>query len=339
MTINVGLVTSDALILGCDSISSITQGYVDLAFVDWKTDEKGETIKDSSGNFVIGVNQGCVRHLVTDVYSGVTKMLKICHSPVVVAVTAGLAKLSNRTIKAVADDFCRKYGKEKNGRESVKAVAEEFIEFVYERYNQAIPPGDGPFDLRPDLSFLIGGYGKNDDFPSLYYASAKDRSVAPHFENGAGGIAWNGQSDGVERLIRGYDSVVKQQLEDHYLEQMVKQRKDLIQVTSRIVNDILEKLGVEMPNGVDLNIPATERQEPLWNAWAASIDYDNMPIQDAIDFVSFLVNLQSGKQKFARGIATVGGRTHVGIVTKSEGFRVINPPKLIHKHTGFGNDL
>jgi hypothetical protein len=62
-----------------------------------------------------------------------------------------------------------------------------------------------------------------------------------------------------------------------------------------------------------------------------------MPIQEAINFVAFLVNLQAGKDRFARGVPTVGGRVHVGVVRK-EGFELLNEPKLTHRYTGFGDD-
>ena len=46
-----------------------------------------------------------------------------------------------------------------------------------------------------------------------------------------------------------------------------------------------------------------------------SIDYANLPHQEAINFVSFLVLLQDGRARFGRGVPTVGGRTHIGIIT------------------------
>jgi hypothetical protein len=64
-----------------------------------------------------------------------------------------------------------------------------------------------------------------------------------------------------------------------------------------------------------------------------------LPLQEAITFVAFLVNLQSGKSRFARGVATVGGRTHIGIITKGKDFRLLDEPELKHRHTGFGDDL
>jgi hypothetical protein len=61
----------------------------------------------------------------------------------------------------------------------------------------------------------------------------------------------------------------------------------------------------------------------------------NLPLQDAVDLASFLVGLQSGKSKFAMGVPRAGGRTHVGVVTRYEGFRMLGEPELRHTHVGF----
>jgi hypothetical protein len=47
------------------------------------------------------------------------------------------------------------------------------------------------------------------------------------------------------------------------------------------------------------------------------------------------VGLQSGKSKFAVGVPTVGGRTHVGVITRHEGFRMLSEPELRHRPVGF----
>ena len=57
-----------------------------------------------------------------------------------------------------------------------------------------------------------------------------------------------------------------------------------------------------------------------------------------IDFVSWLVMIQSGKAKFAIGLPTVGGRTHIGVITKNE-FKLLGELDLEHRFTGFEHDL
>ena len=104
------------------------------------------------------------------------------------------------------------------------------------------------------------------------------------------------------------------------------------------INLILDKLKKAMPEGVDINVPGIDSLKLDWRKHGLSIPYANLPTQEAVNFVAFLVNLQSGRSRFARGVATVGGRTHIGLITKDQGFRVLNEPELIHRSTGFGDD-
>jgi hypothetical protein len=76
-----------------------------------------------------------------------------------------------------------------------------------------------------------------------------------------------------------------------------------------------------------------------WESYAVGIDYANLPLQEGINLVGFLVMLQAGKSRFARGIATVGGRIHIGVVTKEGGFRPLGETELSHRLTGFTDDI
>jgi hypothetical protein len=41
----------------------------------------------------------------------------------------------------------------------------------------------------------------------------------------------------------------------------------------------------------------------------------------------------------AQGVPTVGGRIHIGIITQSGGFKMLNEPDLSHQTTGFAGDF
>ena len=62
--------------------------------------------------------------------------------------------------------------------------------------------------------------------------------------------------------------------------------------------------------------------------------YGNLPIKDSLDLTAYLVELQSGQAKFAKGIATVGGRTRIGLIRKQEGFHMLNEPELHYTRVG-----
>jgi hypothetical protein len=335
MTINIALLTADALIFGCDSYSSVTQKYIDPFSILWRTDASGAPVQTHDGKYTLDFGFDDLKELVVDVHSGVTKMFVLHRRPIVVAVTAGLGMLRGRTIAAIAGDF---YGEiENRGYGSVRDVAEHFLDYVGAEYQQHF---EGQPDwAKVDLSFLIGGYAAADRFPSLFRLHLHERRFIEAFAPGQTGVAYNGQADAVERVLGGVDVNLRFTVLKHYRALAERQHKQWTDTLARVVNEVLEKIGAPMPADVNLDVPAVDHSEPDWTTVQLAVDFAFMSKQDAIDFVSFLVNLQSGAQKFARGAATVGGRTHIGVVTKAEGYQVINPPKLVHRHTGFGDAI
>ena len=108
MTINIGVVTSEALVLGCDSIAS-TSAYLVDPFAGGATYEPSE-----DGTMTI---KGRIEHIqpyTTGARAGFTKMFRLSPDPCpVVAVTSGRAKLSERTVGSLAHEFCEKQGTKK----------------------------------------------------------------------------------------------------------------------------------------------------------------------------------------------------------------------------------
>jgi hypothetical protein len=82
-------------------------------------------------------------------------------------------------------------------------------------------------------------------------------------------------------------------------------------------------------------LPATDPIVFPWDGFGARISFSDLPLQDAIDFAAYLANIQSGWAKFSAGLARVGGRTHIGLITRDQGFRMINETALTHSNTGF----
>jgi hypothetical protein len=108
---------------------------------------------------------------------------------------------------------------------------------------------------------------------------------------------------------------------------------------TRILGDVLSKLEAPFPDDIDTTLPARKEVDLDLSELRLDIECANLPLQDAVDLVSSLVNLQSGRSKFVRGVATVGGRTRIGVITKSADLRMINEPEIIHRNIGFGFDF
>lgn len=74
MTINVGLVTSDALVLGCDSVASTTQYFLDPLAMPWDRGTDGTPAKDADGRLTMKFRIGDFQQVVTNAWGGVTKI-------------------------------------------------------------------------------------------------------------------------------------------------------------------------------------------------------------------------------------------------------------------------
>ena len=341
MTINIALVTSDALVFGCDSIASTVGYMVDPFSLAIQKDAAGNIQKDANGNRLVALDMSKLEAVVTNAWGGVTKMFGLHKGKCpVVAVTAGLAKFNDgRTIKSIAEEFADKQTARAKPFVNVEAVANEFLRFLRKAYEKHYRGSNLPQQYREELNFLVGGYGRDDAFPSLYRVKIKDNSVKPEYVGGKTGLSWEGQSDSVERLIRGYDGNLRARIESLVNKTFLDHHKSMTDALARIVNEVLTKLSMPMPPGVDTSLPASANLTLPWEDGRLPITYGALPIQDAVRFVSFLVNLQSGKSKFAYGVATVGGRTHIGVVTKVDGFSPLEEPQLKHTDKGFGDDL
>lgn len=331
MTINVGIVTAEGLIFGCDSIASTTKYLLDPFKLD-HTD-------DGSGNFDLNFNYGDLEVQTTNVWSGVTKMFPIsAGSSPVSAVTAGLARLQGRTMSSLANEFLT--GDKKNKPRSVKAISERFLAFLHKEYEEQYKSSTLPENLRDGPEFLVGGYGYRDKFASLYKIKVMENTVTPLYNKGEFGVAWAGQSDAVERLIHGSDNPVRQMVEG-CVEKCLRDYHDaMVTRMTEILQQLLDHFGKSLPDGIDTTLPVLPNGPDLqWQKYGLDLTVSNLPLQDAVDFAAFLVNMQSGKAKFVNGVATVGGYTHIGVVTKAEGFRMIREPELKHENTGFSHDF
>lgn len=341
MTINIALVTNEALVFGCDSIASTVGHMVDPFSLTWQKDAAGNYQKDASGNPLVALEMSKIEPVVTNAWGGVTKMFCLHEGKTpVVAVTAGMAKFRDgRTIKSLAEEFAEKQRGRAKPFVRVEAVANEFLRFFHRAYSRHYLGSAVLPQYRDELNFLIGGYGRDDAFPSLYRIKVRENTINEDWAKGKSGLSWEGQSDGVERLIRGYDGNLRGAVESYLQQAFADHHQQMTDAVARIVNDVLAKLGAAMPAGVDTSLPGSAQLTLPWDNAKLWVTYASLPVQDAVRLVSFLVNLQSGRSKFAYGVATVGGRTHIGVVTKTEGFKMLDEPILKHTDRGFGDDF
>ncbi len=176
MTINIAVLTSEALVLSCDSIASVTEYFVDpFACPSERTDD---------GSLSVTVTAADVIPQVTNTWDGVTKLFLLRGgSCPVAAVTAGLAKLNNRSMSSYANQFLSEHGgsapvevpetmptlvgphRLKSVLGSVEDVAEEFLGFMRGYYDTHYGDSKVPEEYRDGPLFLVGGYDREDHLP------------------------------------------------------------------------------------------------------------------------------------------------------------------------------
>ncbi|MEX0695955.1 MAG: hypothetical protein WEB85_14415, partial [Dongiaceae bacterium] len=297
MTINIGLVTSDAVVLACDSVASTTSYFLDPIALQWARDADGKWAKDADGKFSLKFDFDDYQSIVTNAWGGVTKMLPLHkgESPVV-AVTAGLAKIKGRPIASLAGEFFEKSEKRKRKCVNVDVICKEFLEFIRAKYDEHYKDSSLPEVLREGPEFLVGGFGRDDEFPSLYRISVREKKVKAELGQPVPqtrtGVSWNGQSDAVERFIRGYAYEARRHVERTVAAELKTHGGIVAKYVSDEINGLMGKIGQPIPPDFKLEIPELKEIKVDWSQFVVDIDYANLPIQEAVKFASFLVLVQ-----------------------------------------------
>lgn len=340
LTINIAVATRDAIILGCDSLSSVveTAAFPLRNGMGFAKDANGNEIIDADGNRLIPVGE--VRSVVTNVYGGVSKMFLLYEKNgfSVAAVTAGKATLGGLTIAELAKRFCIRNKDDQQVFLTVEQVANEFLRYIRENWERDVDFANTDPSLHrflPPLQFIVAGHCPDDHIGRVYKLDVHANMCFDTFPDGDHcGASWAGQSDFVERLLLGVDHGVKHSVQEQF-------GKSVKEATTQVLTAMVESLtksGVNIPEGFEMDFPGLP-SSPSWEAAQADIQFQDLSTQYAIDFVELLVNTQSGMQRFGSGIPTVGGRTHIGVLRRGESFKMLNEPELTHNHTGYSHDL
>lgn len=342
MTINVVAATFDAVVLGCDSLSSV----VERAYFPFRhgssfaLDGEGNRMVDAEGNFLFAYKPEQLSYTATSVMGGVRKMFAVCDDGErsdcsVAALTSGMATLNGVTIAQVVERYRRLKRTEGAAFTKVLDVANDFLAHMRRLWEaQLVGVSE---DLRQSyrLNFLMAGYCSDDAYIKVFRVDVADGSVTEQFPAGSHcGATWDGQSDFASRLILGIDASLERKITRSIAQALSDQRESIIGG----VLESLERSGVVLPEGFTMTIQESVPPSLPFSAGEAEVDWENLPVQSAIELVSALVNAESGMQKFARGIPMVGGRTRIGLLRRNSPFVTLNEPDLTHTHVGYATD-
>jgi len=163
----------------------------------------------------------------------------------------------------------------------VKSIAQGLFENIKKNYETefAILPND----KRPPLGILISGYSSNKFFPDQWEINfpLSNQITEPRPDvNGKPtfGANWFGLTESIIRLHWGRDDQLIDVLANHFK-------------------------------------VSTEEIKPLVNQFQYPVAFDGMPLQDAIDYTVYLVNVVIGRFRFVVGAPLCGGEIDVAVIT------------------------
>ena len=194
----------------------------------------------------------------------------------------GIASISNRSIQSLIMEFEYDYKFLKNNKTyTVKNIANDLFTELKAKYDTAYPTSG----QQPLLGLYIGGYSSRQFFSDQYtyeFPKSTDWAVVrKNKPNGSPdfGANWYGQKGALIRLIKGYDL------------------GSLNELTKRGVDKAI------VQKWIDDNVP----EMPLI--------FDGMPIQDAVDFADYAVQVTIGCFRFAGGPPLCGGNIDIAVIT------------------------
>lgn len=218
---------------------------------------------------------------VLQTFESANKLTRIKDYPIGV-MTWGIASISNRSIPSLIMEW--EYGLSSsflNAGFTMRDMADGLHEFIAARYDKSYPATK----KRPKLGMFIGGYSGGQFFSEQFYCEWPNeiawQEVRPNKPDGSPdfGANWFGQIDALSRLIHGYDKAG--------INELIKRGADKTIVQKWMDDHVSELLLV----------------------------FDGMPIQDAVDFANYAVQLTIGKFRFSVGVPVCGGNVDIAVIT------------------------
>jgi len=167
---------------------------------------------------------------------------------------------------------------------NLKEIAEGLLNHIRKFYDAEFEIQ--PNEQRPSLGILVSGYSSSKFFPRQWLinlpTSTRLEEVRPDVSDKPSfGANWFGLTDAIKRLHFGRDDQAIHILTEHF------------QVSPQEIHELLARL--EYP-----------------------VVFDGMPLQDAIDYAVYLINVAIGRYRFVIGAPLCGGEIDVAVITPNE---------------------
>jgi hypothetical protein len=326
MTTTVALAARDFIAVACDSLATTS---VDLApayeIASTFFDANGQLKRDGSGAPLLQNARQIwdkAQSIPVDQLPSVMKLYDL--EPMRACLLfAGLSRISDTTIWNLVETFKAEADiKSAVSTYTMEWLAEKLRAFVDAIYQREIPDAW----MRPMMEIILSGYSAQHREPELWRLTFNYDRLTTQFKcdihnpvpRGQFNVIFGGQYDVISRVVNGVDVPSYWSLRQRAAEALGRYHDELLAQ----VQAINANIAIPKPNFYDQKYNLFgDDQGGVTRIFS---DVGSLSEQAGIDFVYFLVDVMIKAQEFSSSIATVGGKIHVALLTKSRPFRFIS---------------
>ena len=262
----------------------------------------------SKGEIVLGVPQ-----IFHTTYDNATKLLKISGQRYLGAITYGVGSIGQgepRTAHSFIPEFEDELAKDpqlieegEHGLVVRRLGVFEFAQRLSSFFQRQWIASGEQFFTNEDMVFVVAGYDAGEAYGKVFDFLIPNRPTPIEQHAGTFGVLWGGQADIVGKLLQGYAPNLPFLIQQKYA------------LTDKERDEFTAEFALQT---------------------ASPIPYQFLPLQDCIDFSSFLIRTTIDLQKWQGGntFRGVGGAIDIAAITRVEGFRAIQEKTLAGERGG-----
>ena len=318
MTTLITFSTKDVIVMGCDSLGTVSRNMVDPYELFQYFDREGKIKIDDDGKPMLSnFWEHIYPHYKNIPYSHMTHVDKLFELDKNIGImTSGSISIGDTTLKSIIQDFAQK-GTTKEFY-TIHCVTQKLVDEIQKYYGKEYP--DHVF--QPEIQLLIGGWEPNDSLPKVCRVNFPSGDARLELD-GYYGIVFGGQFREIARLIHGTDPFNMRLIEERYRFLLDRFVNELQKANRGIILPDLDSF-FEKFHVFGLENPDDPSSEQPWQLEGFNADYGDFSTQNAINCVYWLVELMVRVQEFGDSMPTVGGDIHVAIIDRKDGFRFIS---------------
>ena len=302
MTTLVAVASKDALVMGTDSLATVTRRLVDpldlLEYFDTdgefkiRVDDQGKPLLDSLLTVMEQAQSVPYNQL-----GNVSKLFDLSPLPMGI-MFSGITSIGNRTIGRMVAEFKERDDAFNADAEpsnyTVRSVGDRLRQFFRQYYASIYPEAHAQLELE----LIIGGYDNLSYLPSLYRIEVREDTIDEIFSaDSPFGVAFGGQNDWIQRIVFGTD--------ENNQVRLAQRANDLLLEYHRRISDAVANAGIsfEVPGpdswGDELSLFNN------WNLDGLDANIADFSEQNAIDCVDFFIEIMIRAQAVSSQLPTV----------------------------------